>query len=458
LRGIREAVSKSTKVIYARGSDLAEGFPVLELVPPSVLGNGAGRSGLKVDYYNSQNMEGAVLFSAADSTVNSNWKAGAPRSDMNVDAFGVRWSGTFTPNQTGTYRLGLVGTVKFQLYFDDSLMVRSVYPTHDGEFPDPRLAQSPPMQLERGKAYRIRVDAQETYGDAQLQLVWSPPHETLEAEAVAAAQQADAVVMFLGLTARLEGEEMPVQIPGFKGGDRTSIDLPAPQEALLERISAMGKPTVVVLLNGSALAVNWAQEHVPAIVEAWYPGQAAGTAIADVLFGDYNPGGRLPVTFYKSVNDLPAFDDYRMAGRTYRFFNGTPLYPFGFGLSYTSFAYKNLRTSSARATAHDTVTVRVDVTNTGKTAGDEVVEVYAQHMGSKVDRPKEDLRGFRRVSLAPGQTKTVSIPVSIASLAYWNTDEHKWIVESEPVKLRVGASSADIRAERTITVAGGTLR
>jgi beta-glucosidase len=311
LRGIREAVSKSTKVIYARGSDLAEGFPVLDVVPPNVLKNKDGQSGLNVDYYNSQKME-SVLFSAVDSTINSNWKAGAPRSDMNVDDFGVRWSGTFTPKQTGSYRLGLVGTVKFQLYLDDSLVIRSVYPTHDGEFPDPRLAQTPPMQLERGKAYRIRVDAQETYGEAQLQFVWSPPHETLESDAVAAAQQADAVVMFLGLTARLEGEEMPVQIPGFKGGDRTDIELPAPQEALLERIAAIGKPTVVVLLNGSALAVNWAQDHVPAIVEAWYPAQAAGTVIADVLFGDYNPAGRLPVTFYRSVNDLPAFDDYKM--------------------------------------------------------------------------------------------------------------------------------------------------
>src|SRR5204863_484373 len=161
---------------------------------------------------------------------------------------------------------------------------------------------------------------------------------------------ADAVVMFLGLTARLEGEEMNVTIPGLKGGDRTSIDVPAPHESLLEKVVAVGKPTVLVLLNGSALAVNWAHEHVPAIVEAWYPGQAAGTAIADILFGTYSPGGRLPVTFYKSVNDLPPFDDYKMAGRTYRYFNGTPLYPFGHGLSYTIFTYKNLRTSTDKPT------------------------------------------------------------------------------------------------------------
>src|SRR5207247_5166840 len=164
-------------------------------------------------------------------------------------------------------------------------------------------------------------------------------------------------------------EEMRVEIEGFRGGDRTRLDLPAPQQQLLERIVALGKPTVLVLLNGSALAVGWADQHVPAIVEAWYGGQAAGSALADVLFGDYNPGGRLPVTFYKSVKDPPAFDEYRMAGRTYRFFKGSPLYPFGYGLSYTTFAYKNLRTSSARLRAADTLIVRVDVTNTGRRTG-----------------------------------------------------------------------------------------
>jgi beta-glucosidase len=452
LRGIREAVSKNTRVLYARGADLADGFPVLDVVPPSAFMTRDGKPGIDVAYFKSQAMDGAPLFTAVDSTINVNWRAGAPRADMNVDDFGVRWTSTFRAPQTGMYRLGLVGTVKFQLYLDDSLLFRSVYPTHDGEFPDPRLAQTPPLRLEGGRTYRLRVDAQETYGEAQLQFLWSPPHETLEAEAVKAAQQADAVVMVLGLTARLEGEEMPVQIDGFRGGDRTSIDLPAPQEALLERIAALGKPTVLVLLNGSALAVNWAQVHIPAIVDAWYPGQAAGTAIADVLFGDYNPGGRLPVTFYKSVTELPAFDDYRMAGRTYRFFTGTPLYSFGHGLSYTTFAYKNLRTSGEQLASNATITVRVDVTNSGTRAGDEVVQLYAQHLGSKVDRPREDLRGYRRVTLNPGQTRTVEFSVLASSLAYWDEAGHKWVVEADKVNFRVGASSSDIRLEKTVQV------
>ncbi len=280
--------------------------------------------------------------------------------------------------------------------------------------------------------------------------------ETLEADAVGAAGQADAVVLFLGLTARLEGEEMPVQIPGFRGGDRTSIDLPARQEHLLERIAALGKPTVLVLMSGSALAVNWAQEHVPAIIEAWYPGQAAGTAIADVLFGAYNPAGRLPVTFYKSLNDVPPFDDYRMAGRTYRFFKGSPLYPFGYGLSYTTFSFKNLRTSAEQIGTGAPIIVSVDVTNTGAAAGDEVVQLYVQHLGSKVERPQKDLRGYKRVTLAPGETTTVELPLAASSLAYWNADSHRWTVESDSLRIQVGSSSADVRLSKTVTVAGKT--
>lgn len=281
---------------------------------------------------------------------------------------------------------------------------------------------------------------------------WIGSADSLLTEAERVAQQADVVVLCLGLTARLEGEEMDVQVEGFTGGDRTSLDLPAAQQRLLERIVALGKPTVLVLMSGSAVAINWAQEHVPAIIEAWYGGQAAGSALADVLFGDSNPGGRLPVTFYKSVADLPAFDDYRMAGRTYRFFKGTPLYPFGYGLSYTSFAYKNLRTSAAILRAVDTVMVRVDVTNTGRRTGDEVAQLYVRHLGSRLERSIEDLRGFRRVTLKPGETRTLEFSLPGASLAYWNSELHRWVVEQEPVELVVGASSSDIRVRRRITV------
>jgi beta-glucosidase len=454
LRGIRQAVAPGTRVLYARGADLAPGFPVLDVVPSAVLRTPDGAVGLRAEYFASRTMTGAPLFTSTDTTVDVNWSEGAPRADMNPNDFGVRWTGTFRPTVSGVYRLGLVSTVKVQLFLDDSLVARSVYASRDDEFPDPRLAQSAALTLEAGRSYRLRLDAQESYGEAEVQLVWSPPNETLETEAMRAVQQADVVILVLGLTARLEGEEMPVEIEGFRGGDRTSLDLPAPQEQLMRRVVAAGKPTVLVLLNGSALAVNWAQENVPAIVEAWYPGQAAGTAIADVLFGDYNPGGRLPVTFYRSASDLPPFEDYRMAGRTYRYFTGTPLYPFGHGLSYTTFTYRNLRTSAERLPATGTITVRVDVTNTGRRAGDEVVQLYVRHPQSAVSRPNRELKGYRRITLQPGATRTVELPLAASALAYWSPDAHRWIVESAPVQLLVGASSADIRLDKTITVGG----
>jgi len=457
LRGIREAVGQmnsKTKVVYALGSDLATGFPVLEQVPGAVFTTPDGKPGLRVDYFASAGMQGPPRASATDATIAADWKDGAPRPGMNADDFGVRWTGTFTPPRTGTYRLALVGTVKFEMWLDDRSIVRSAYPTHDREFPDPRTVTSEPLALVGGKRYRIRVEGQETYGEAQLQLAWSPPHDDgdLQAEALAVARQADAVVLFLGLTARLEGEQMPVEIEGFRGGDRTAIELPAPQERLLERIAGLGKPTVLVLMSGSALAVSWADEHVPAILEAWYPGQAAGSAIADVLFGDHDPAGRLPVTFYRDTKDLPAFDDYRMAGRTYRFFEGKPLYPFGHGLSYTSFAYSDLRTSAKALPRGGAVEVSVRVRNDGKVAGDEVVQLYVAHVGSKVARARRDLRGYRRVSLQPGQSRTVELHLPARSLAYWDERTGGWQVEADQVRLEVGSSSGAIKLTKTIRV------
>ena len=451
LRGIREAVSRHTRVLYAKGSDLADGFPLLETIPSSALRTPAGRRGLAGAYFGSRTLEGSPVFAKTDTTVEVDWHEGAPRQTMNPNDFGVRWTGTLRPPATGTYRLGVTTTMRAEVRLDDSLIVHTSYPQRDDEFPDPRLAQSEPIRLEAGHAYRIKVDAHESYGEAELELVWSTPTASLEADAVAAAKQADAIVMFLGLTARLEGEEMSVTLDGFRGGDRTSIELPGAQQRLLERIVAVGKPTVLVLLNGSALAVNRAQTNVPAIVEAWYPGQA-GNAIADVLFGDYNPAGRLPVTFYGSVSDVPAFDDYRMAGRTYRFFKGQPLYPFGHGLSYTTFTYANLRTSADSAGTNDTVLVSVDVTNSGKRSGDEVVQMYVEHVGSSVERPIRDLRGYRRLTLEPGETRAVQLPLPISSLAYWDGNGHRWVVEADQVRIRIGASSADLRLDHVVQI------
>lgn len=455
LRGIREAVPAGTRVLHAVGSELAEGFPVMQPAPSTVFRTEDGRPGFDVAYYGNTGMEGAPVASAVDSTVVANWGEAAPLPDLDGDDFAVRWTAEFQPPQSGTYRLGLTGTLRYRLFLDDSLVVQSVYPNGDGEYPDPRTVQSEPLEIDSSRSYRIRVEGEESYGQADLQLTWAMPAVALAAEAVRAAEQADAVVMFLGLTPRLEGEEMSVQIEGFRGGDRTSIDLPGPQQRLLERIVEVGKPTILVLLTGSALAVNWADENVPAILEAWYPGQAGGTAIANVLFGEYNPAGRLPVTFYRSVDDLPAFDDYDMAGRTYRYFEGDPLYPFGHGLSYTTFQYGSLRTSATTIGAEGSATVSVDVTNTGSRAGDEVVQLYVRYPSSAVARPIRDLRGYQRVSIDPGETRTIQFQLDASSLRYWDPAEDRWVLEPGAVTLEVGASSADIRASAGIQVDPG---
>jgi beta-glucosidase len=473
LRGIREAVGASTKVLYARGSDLADNFPVLDLASTDQLTTPDGKRGLRAEYFDNAQLSGSPLYESVEPTVNASFGLSAPFK-LNPDNFSVRWTGVFKPQRTGTYRLALNGTMRFTLYLNDSALVRSYGGPGGrgggappaavatgatpnafafGEPAEARLVQSPPIQLDASKTYTIRIEGQETAGDASLQLLSSAPAEILEAEAMSAAQQADAVVMVLGLTARLEGEEMPVQIDGFRGGDRTKLDLPPAQEAILEKVVALGKPTVLVLLNGSALAVNWASERVPAIVEGWYPGQAGGQAIADVLFGDYNPAGRLPVTFYRDTTDLPAFTEYKMEGRTYRYFKGKPLFAFGHGLSYTSFGYRNLRTSAPTISSGGKVTVSVDVTNTGKRAGDEVVQLYTSYPKSNVSgRANRDLRGFRRVTLKPGQTRTVSFDLPASRLAYWDERSNGWKLEDAAVNVEIGASSADIRLTKSLKV------
>jgi beta-glucosidase len=454
LRGIREAVGAKTKVLTATGSELAEGFPVFNVLRAPVLFTPDGKPGLRVEYFAGRALTGSPAATGVDATVDGNWGEQAPRADLPPNDFAVRWTGALRPAQSGGYRLGLVGTVKYRLFVDDALLFESVYPQRNGEFPDARPTYSKPLALEAGREYRIRVEAEESYGIADLQLLWATPGELLESEALGAARQADAVVLFLGLTPRLEGEEMPVAVPGFRGGDRTAIELPATQQRLLERVVAAGKPTVLVLMSGSAVAIDWAQRHVPAIVHAWYPGQAGGAAIADVLFGDYNPAGRLPVTFYRSTADLPPFEDYAMKGRTYRYFDGTPLYPFGHGLSYTTFRYDRLRTSAPSLRAGGAITVNVDVTNTGTRTGDEVVQLYVQYVESKVPRPRIELRGYRRVSLKPGETRTVAVPLRADDLAYWDTAADRWAVEPGRVRLRAGGSSTDLRVETTVRVLG----
>ena len=408
LRGIREKLPNA-EILYAQGSELGEGLPMFYTIPAENLSHD-GSPGLSVAYFNNGKLEAPVLFEGVDATLDVNWNDRAPRDDMDDDNFSVSWSGQLTPDMTGDYQIGVISTCYTRLYLNDSMVAHTPYHFRN-EYGDPRLRKSEYIRLEAGKTYNIRIDAIESYADAQVQLVWAKPKPQLLDEALAAAREAEVVIMCMGLTARMEGEEMDVQVDGFRGGDRTKLALPQVQLDLIREVKALGKPIVLVLLNGSALAINWEDENIPAILESWYPGQAAGTAIADVLFGDYNPGGKLPVTFYKSENDLPPFEDYHMTNQTYRFFKGEPLYPFGYGLSYTSFEFKDVEVSPNEDEMYP-MTLHVTITNTGSLEGDEVAQVYVKHQQAPSDAPNRTLAGFARIHLDSQESSTLEIPLA----------------------------------------------
>ena len=276
--------------------------------------------------------------------------------------------------------------------------------------------------------------------------------DSLFKAAVSIARKSDVIIFSAGISPNLEGEEMDVKVPGFSSGDRTSLDLPASQLELLAALKTTGKPIVVVLTNGSALAVNWAEENANAMIETWYPGEEGGNAVAEVLWGKFNPAGRLPVTFYKSVNDLPAFEDYTMKGRTYRYFDGKPLYAFGYGLSYTSFSYKKLDIAKESLSEKDTLVLKLTVTNDGMFDGDEVVQVYMQQPGELINQPLKSLIAFQRVHFLKGETRSLEISIPVTRLRHYNLDTNDYAVAKGNYQLMVGAASNDIRLKTTVTV------
>jgi beta-glucosidase len=317
----------------------------------------------------------------------------------------MTWTGTLVAPATGLYRLGVKG-VDCELFIDG----QSVSVAKRAGFM-PGLPKFKTMRLEALHRYDVRVVAAGG-GFAAASLLWSRVSETPEEDAKAAAARADVVVAVVGITSDLEGEESPVTLPGFQGGDRTTLDLPAEQTQLLEAVRSTGKPLVIVTMNGSALNLEWAKQNASAILEAWYPGQAGGSVVGSILSGAVNPSGRLPITFYRDVSDLPPFDDYRMANRTYRYFKGTPLYPFGYGLSFTNFSYGPLKLTPAG----DGYRVTGTVTNVGKLGGDEVVQLYLK-FPSLPGAPRIALRGVQRVHLEPGDRRSVRFELSPRDLS-----------------------------------------
>ena len=445
LEGIRKRFAQS-KVVYVEGTGLVG--PVTKAIPADALYTEDSRKehGLKAEYFSDIKLEGSPVLTRTDNAVDFAWGDTGVSPEL-LKNYSVRWTGVLVPPETGDYLIGFIGQDGYRVWFDGNLIAE------DWNIHHPATTQTKKFHLEKDHAYPVKIEYYETIRSAEARFVWSLPEQEGQ-NADNAARKADLVVVVAGLSARIEGEEMKVDAEGFAGGDRTRIDLPAPQERLLERVHAAGKPTVLVLMNGSALAVNWADENLPAIIEAWYPGGEGGTAVAEALAGDFSPAGRLPVTFYKSTDQLPAFDDYAMAKRTYRYFDGEPLYPFGYGLSYTSFTYSKPRVDHANVSGNGAVTVSVDVANTGAMAGDEVVQLYLTHPGAG-GAPLRAMKGFQRVHLARGEHKTVSFTLRDRDLGIVDESGKHRIVPGK-VDVWVGGGQPVARASLPKTVGART--
>ena len=431
LAGIRSRVSPQTKVLHTLGTTLTE--VSAEPVPGSALRGAGGERGLSAEYFANRNLEGPPVLKRVDKEVNFDWGMTSPAPVVPTDNFSARWTGKLTPTISGKYRFGAIADDGVRIYLDNKLIAE------DWTEHAPRTVTGE-VTLEAGKNYDVKMEYYESKIGAVAKLVWQPPvvnPGSPYAEAVKIAKQSDTVVLVLGLSSQLEGEEMNVREPGFLGGDRTDIKLPARQQGLLEAVAATGKPIVLVLLSGSALAVNWADAHVSAIVQAWYPGEEGGAAIADVLFGNYNPAGRLPVTFYKSVDQLPPFENYAMDGRTYKFFKGQPLYPFGHGLTYTRFKYSALSFSAPKVSPTERVTVSATVENAGEREGDEVVQLYVTDLEASVRVPIRSLAGVERVHLKPGERRMVNFTLDPRQLAVI-TDDGRTVVEPGEFRVTIG--------------------
>jgi beta-glucosidase len=419
----------------------ADGTPV----PDSLLTTPDGKPGLKADY-NEGMRRGPPVPGTSTTPITSRTESNVNLTDKNLPpeiagrkTFGVQWSGFLTPTDSGDFILG-IRAAGFARLTVGGKQVAMAFGGGGGEI----SSSVGRVHLEKGRKVALEISYGSRDGKAHAELIWTKYSSGPSPEAIAAAKNADAVIAVVGITSQLEGEEMPVTEPGFLGGDRTSIDLPQPEEELVEAVAATGKPLAVVLVNGSALAVNWINGHANAVLEAWYPGEEGGAAVAETLSGKNNPAGRLPVTFYTGVDQLPNFEDYGMANRTYRYYNGKPLYPFGYGLSYTTFSYSGLNIPTQAVSAGQTVGADATVTNSGKVPGDEVVQVYLKFPDVK-GAPQIALRGFQRIHLEPGTSQKIHFDLKPRDLGIVTEDGHPIIAQGD-YTISIGGGQPDTGA------------
>ncbi|MEO6721841.1 MAG: glycoside hydrolase family 3 C-terminal domain-containing protein [Ferruginibacter sp.] len=439
LKGIKNKLGNIAEVVYEKAINFTNDT-VLTYTDVKNNYNWDGKPGFKAEYFNNKELSGEPVITQTELAVDHNWQEGElVTGNIKAANFSARYTTNYVAQDDAGITFEVEGDDGFRFLVDDKEQINTWTRNRLG-------ARTYKLKTEAGKAYKLVIEYFQAEGKAGIRLKAGNFEKTNFAALTDRIKDADAIIFVGGISPQLEGEEMKVDYPGFNGGDRTSILLPAIQTELMKALKATGKPVVFVMMTGSAIAIPWEAENIPAIVNAWYGGQAAGTAIADVLFGDTNPSGRLPVTFYKSDDDLPAFEDYDMQNRTYRYFKGEALYPFGFGLSYTNFVYSKLKLSKAQINKNEPVTVEVTVTNNGKVKGDEVIQLYLTHENSTLPAPLYALKGFKRISLEPGSSKLVKFNLTPGMLSQVNVDG-KAVQLSGKIKISIAGASPAARSE-----------
>ncbi|WP_347052207.1 glycoside hydrolase family 3 C-terminal domain-containing protein [Flavobacterium olei] len=439
LQGIKEKLGANTDVVYEKAINFTnDTLLVYQNLKKQF--SYEGKQGFKAEYFNNTNLSGKPETIRTESEINNFWQEGAlVVNNIKANHFSARYTTNFTANSDGSITFEISADDGYRFLIDGKEVVNAWSKNRWGE-------KTFKLITKKNQVYKLVLEYWQGEGKANVALNTGNFEKTDFKKLIERHKNADAFVFVGGISPQLEGEEMPVNFPGFSGGDRTSILLPQVQTDLLKSLKSSGKPVVFVMMTGSAIAIPWEAENIPGILNAWYGGQSAGTAVADVLFGDYNPAGRLPVTFYKSDADLPSFADYSMNNKTYRYFSGTPLYGFGYGLSYTTFKYDELKVSSPiKKVAETEVSVRI--TNTGKIEGEEVAQLYVINTDLNIKAPLKSLKGFERISLKAGESKTVIFKLSPEDLSYVTSDGDLKVYGGK-LKIAIGGSQPD---EKNVT-------
>ena len=440
LQAIR-AKAPGAKIIYERGCELADDYLTVNHLGD--LNNGRG---LYAEFWNNTTMSGKAVNAGFYNEINMRTMGDYRFADnVEMNNFSARMTGTYVADFTGDLSYNLRGNDTWKLMVNGKVIAEQKQPMQGrGGFGRGQQPQAPSFKVVKGRTYNIELQyTKGESGSAYLTFELSQ-RKLAEFESVAKkVKDADVIIMVSGISARLEGEEMRVNYEGFSGGDRTKIELPKVQLNLLEAMYKTGKPVILVNCSGSAIGFGAVENQYQALLQAWYGGQAGGLAVADVLFGDYNPAGRLPVTFYKSTDQLPDVEDYNMDhGFTYRYFKGEPLYAFGYGLSYTTFSYGEATLSKQSIKAGGSVDITVPVTNTGKMDGDEVVQVYIKSLDNPA-APIKSLKGFKRVNIPAGQTAQVKITLEPKAFEYYDEKIDELSAMPGRYQILYGPSSLD---------------